>query len=65
MQGILTPSKALRLTDEQEDDYKRGFVYEKTPEILTPGHIVTMTTTRVEKVKERQEFFNYLVPPNK
>ena len=63
--GILTPAKALRLTEEQEDDYKRGFVYEKTPEILTPGHIAMMTTARVDKVKERQEFSNYLVPPNK
>ena len=63
--GILTHCKALRLNEEQEDDYKRGFVYEKTPEILTPGHIVAMNTARVEKVKERQEFSDYLVPPNK
>ena len=40
-------------------------MHERTPEILTPGHIVTIATARVEKVQERQEFSNYLVPPNK
>ena len=64
-QRILTPSSKLRLTDEEEDSYKKGFVYEKTPEILTKGHAVMIASTRVEKVKERQEYSNYLIPPNK
>ena len=34
-QGILKPANELRLTDEEEDSYKKGFVFEKTPEILT------------------------------
>ena len=63
--GILVPAKSLRLTDKEEDDYKKGFVYEKTPEILTPGHTVMMTKAGIEKVKERQEFSDYLIPPNK
>ena len=62
--GILVPAKALRLSDKEEDDYKRGFVYEKTPEILTPGHAAMITKLGVDKVRERQEFSNYLIPPN-
>ena len=49
--GILTPAKSLRLTDEQENDYKKGFVFEKTPEILTRGHLIMLATSRIEKVK--------------
>ena len=30
--GILMPAKSLRLNEKEEDDYKKGFVYEKTPE---------------------------------
>ena len=71
--GILVPAKNLRLDDKEEDAYKKGFIYEKTPEILTPGHAAMTTaepvsgwypTLRVEKVKERQEFSDYLIPPN-
>ena len=68
-QGILTPISKLRpeiLTDEEDDSYKKGFVFEKSPEILTKGHPVMLAATgRVEKVKVRQEFSNYLIPPNK
>ena len=64
-QGILTPSNKLRLTDEEKDSYKKGFVFEKSPEILTKGHAVILASTRVEKVKDRQVFSNYLIPPNK
>ena len=64
-QQILTLINKLRITDEEEDSFKKGFVFEKTPEILTKGHVVMFTNTRVEKVKERQEYSNYLVPPNK
>ena len=64
-EGILTPVSKLRVTDEDEDSYKKGFVFEKSPEILTKGHAVMLASTRVEKVKERQEYSNYLIPPNK
>ena len=64
-QGILTPASALRLTDKEEDSYKKGFVFEKSPEILTRGHAVMQVSIRVTKVKERQEFSDYLIPPNK
>ena len=62
--GILTPVSALRIKDEQEEDFKKGFVYEKQPEIITKGHPV-MTTNRVEKIKERQMFSDYILSPGK
>ena len=33
--GILTPANKLRVTHEDEDSFKKGFVFEKTQEILT------------------------------
>ena len=59
----LEQASKLRLTDEQDDSYKKGF--EKTPEILTMGQAVMLVNARVGKVKERQEFSNYLISPNK
>ena len=29
-QGVLTPVSKLRVTDEDEDSYKKGFMFEKT-----------------------------------
>ena len=57
-EGILTPASKLRLTEEEDDSFKKGFVFEKTPEILSMGHAVMLVNARAEKVKERQEFSN-------
>ena len=62
--GILVPAESLRLTDNEEDDYKKGFVYEKTPEILTPGHTVMMTKVRIEKFKFERLVGIYLMVRN-
>ena len=63
--GTLIPATNLRLTEEEEDSFKKGLVYERTPEILTRGHPVVMVSSRVEKVKKRSEVSDYLLPPNK
>ena len=63
--GILTPISNLRLKEEEEDDYKKGMVFEKTPGILTRGHPTVLLSTRVENVKSRAEFSNYLLSPTK
>ena len=63
--GILTPISRLRLNDEEEEDFKKGVVYGKTPEILTRGHPTVLINTRVENVKSRAEFSNYLLSPTK
>ena len=64
-QGILTPAANLHVKENEEDDYNKGFVFEKTPEILTPGHVTVLMNTRVENVKARAEFSEYLLSPTK
>ena len=64
-QGILTPAANLRIKDEEEEDFNKGFVFEKTPEILTPGHITVLLNSRVENVKARAEYSQYLLSPTK
>ena len=63
--GILTPIENIKVKTEDEDAYNEGFVFEKTKEILTPGHPVVLTSTRVEKVSSRASFSNYLISPTK
>ena len=38
--GILTPIENIIVKSEDEDSYNEGFVFEKSNEILTPGHPV-------------------------
>ena len=44
---------------------EQGFLFEKTPEILTPGHITVLLNSRVENVKARAEYSQYLLSPTK
>ena len=62
--GILTPIEKIIVKSEDEDSYNEGFVFEKSKEILTPGHPV-LAIKRVDKVLERSTFSNYLIPPTK
>ena len=64
-EGILKPATSLRLTEEEEKDFKKGVVFEKSPEILTRGHPAVFITARVENVKSRAEFSKYIVSPTK
>ena len=63
--GILNPAANLRLSPEEEEDYKKGMVFEKSPEILTRGHVTALISARVEKVKSRAEYSKYIVSPTK
>ena len=63
-EGILTPVEKLRVSDEDEETYKDGFVFEKSQEILTRGHSVTLLG-RVDQVKLRAESAKYLLSPSK
>ena len=63
--GILTPIANLRMNEEEEEMFNKGLVFEKSHEILTRGHPAILLTARVEKVKERAEFSNYLISPTK
>ena len=61
--GILTPALDLRMVDTEENEYDKGLVLERTPEILVRGHAVT--EERVDKMRQRAEFSNYLLMPTK
>ena len=60
---ILTPIRDLRMKKEEEDTFNEGCVFEKVPEILTKGHMVS--EKRVSKIEERSRFSNYLILPTK
>ena len=61
--GILKPAKDLIMNTEEEDDFRKGFVFEKGHEILTRGHLAL--SVKVQKVKERIKATNYLFNPAK
>ena len=59
-----------------EEDFNEGIVFERTPDILTPGHIVdienylqqeivTMINIKKEKILERAQYSNYPLSPTK
>jgi hypothetical protein len=60
-QGFIKPAKDLRMNKEEEEDYNRGLVFEKVPEILTRGHVVS--EKRVSMLEERAAHANYLLLP--
>ena len=62
--GILTPASHLRIKDEDEENYRDGFVFEKTQEILTRGHVLS-SVTRVDNVKLRAQAAKYVISPSK
>ena len=69
---ILTPLEKLSMPDDLKEDYDKGFVYEKTKDILTRGHIVTNVVCGVTHNKERVDLVysraacaEYLVLPTR
>ena len=62
-QGYIKSAKSLRLSIDQEDDFKRGLTFEKVPELLTRGHPVNVK--RLELLEERASFSKYIILPNK
>lgn len=68
--NILKPATELRMTNEDEDEYEKGFVFERELEILVRGHAASYSASytalhseRVEKMKERAEFSSYIFVP--
>ena len=56
--GVLKTADSLKaITGEEETDFKKGFIFEKEPEILTQGHAVT--ELRISKLEERARFSSY------
>ena len=64
---ILKPSSELRLNNDDEDEYEKGFVIERELEILVRGHMASLYSVqhaeRVEKMRERAEFSKYVFLP--
>ena len=59
--GYIKPASSLRMTPEEENDFDKGMVYDKVPEILTRGHQVSQK--RVSKIEERAAQAEYLILP--
>ena len=62
-QGFIKPACDLRMSPEEEQDYDRGLVFEKIPEVLTRGHVVT--AKKVDMIEERAAHSRYLLLPTK
>lgn len=61
---IIKPAENLRLNDAEKEEYDRGLIFEKCPQILIKGHSA-FATNRVQKMASRGEFSKYLFMPTK
>ena len=52
--GYITHASKLRLKPEEEADYQQGLLFERVPEILTHGHVITPERV-CHQVQEEQE----------
>ena len=62
--GYLRPADSLKSIDrDHEDDFQKGFLFEKEPEVLTRGHTATGTELssggRISKLEERAIYSDY------
>ena len=65
-EGILTPSKDLKVKDGEKDEFEKGLVFEQSPEILVRGHVATnKAKSRIDLVASRAIFSNYIILPTK
>ena len=69
---ILTPLEKLSMPEDMKEEFEQGFVFEKTKDILTRGHIVTkefcgltLNKERIDLVYSRAAYANYLLHPTK
>ena len=63
-EGYLRPASELKpVPSEKEDEFKKGFLFEKEPEVLTRGHPASdqsnVSQGRLDKLEERAVFSNY------
>ena len=67
--GFIKPASELRISKEQENEYREGLVFGDRYEDVTMGHTGTsvniLNETRVKKLVERTEFSNYILLPTK
>ena len=64
--GILTPITSLTMRSEDCPEFEDGFVLERTPDILTQGHLSFLTSAqRILRTAARATFMNYIMIPTK
>ena len=64
--NILKPASEIRMTNDDESEYEKGFVFERELEILVRGHSASYSalhSERVERMKDRAEFSKYIFIP--
>ena len=61
---IIKHAGNLRLNDKEKEEYDRGLIFEKCPQILIKGH-GAFATNRIQKMASRAEFSKYLFMPTK
>ena len=61
---IIKHAGNLRLNDNEKEEYDRGLIFEKCPQILIKGH-GAFATNRIQKMASRAEFSKYLFMPTK
>ena len=65
-QGILTPIADLMMKPEDQTEYDEGFVLERSPDILTQGHLVHLASPeRVQRTAARASYTKYIILPTK
>ena len=62
-ESYIKPAKDLRISEDQQEDFKKGLTFEKVPELFTRGH--HLVETRLSLLEERAEFSQYIVLPTK
>ena len=62
--GILTPALELTMNKDEEDDYKKGFIFEKDNDVLTRGHLVNSVDT-LDKIQSRFNVSGLIINPAK
>ena len=58
-QRILKTSVDLRVKDDEDCDYRNGFIFDTVPEVLTRGHVIG--EKRVGLLEERANYSEYLL----
>ena len=61
--GILKPAKELAMNNEEEEHFLKGFIFEKSKEVLTRGHLTL--PEKIEKARERGQVAGYIFNPAK
>ena len=67
--GVLKPALDLNVSQDIEKEFKEGLIFGNKDDMFTRGHPLqtaqVVTEARVQKIKDRSDFSNYLILPTK